>query len=75
MKLVGNMLRIRSVLPIILCTGYSPLIGEAQAKKHGIQNFAMNPLSKKDTAVLLRKALDTRTTDSSPIPQPEVHQP
>ena len=75
MELARSMLRIRPDLPIILCTGYSNLVDEAQAKKYGIRSFAMKPLSKKDIASLLRSTLDARRTDFNPTQKPEVHQP
>jgi YesN/AraC family two-component response regulator len=46
--LAQRMLQIRPDLPIILCTGYSNLVNEAQAKACGIKGFAMKPLTKKD---------------------------
>lgn len=56
--LARRMLQIRPSIPIILCTGYSTIINEEQALRVGIKGFAMKPLSKKDLAAALRKALD-----------------
>jgi phosphate/phosphite/phosphonate ABC transporter binding protein len=58
MELARQMLRIRPRLPIILCTGYSALVDEEQAKAEGVKGFAMKPLSVKMIATLLRKVLD-----------------
>jgi CheY-like chemotaxis protein len=58
LDLARRMLQIRPELPIILCTGYSNLIDEAQAKAYGIKGFAMKPLTKKDIAALLHAVLD-----------------
>jgi PAS domain S-box-containing protein len=58
MELAWKMLRIRPDLPIILCTGYSNLINEEQAKHSGIKGFAMKPFTKQEIAQLLRKVLD-----------------
>jgi len=60
MELAWRMLRIRPDLPIILCTGYSNLINEEQAKNSGIKGFALKPFTKKEIATLLRKVLDDR---------------
>ena len=56
--LARQMLRIRPDIPIILCTGYSNLITEEQAKKYGVKGFAMKPFARKEIAALLRKMLD-----------------
>jgi DNA-binding NtrC family response regulator len=52
------LLQIRPEIPIILCTGYSSLITEAEARSIGIKGFAMKPLAKKNIAVLIRNVLD-----------------
>jgi len=56
--------QIRPGLPIILCTGYSTLINEEQAKAAGFKGFAMKPLSKQVIATLLRKVLDESRKES-----------
>jgi len=56
--LAKQILQIRPGLPVILCTGYSTLVDEEQAKSKGINGFAMKPLSKGVIATLLREALD-----------------
>lgn len=64
LDLAQRMLQIRPDLPIILCTGYSKLVDEAQAKACGIKGFAFKPLAKKEIAALLREVLTeaARTT-------------
>lgn len=62
MNLVRQILKIRPNMPIILCTGYSTLISEEQAKAEGVQGFAMKPLSKDMMATLLRTVLDRKKT-------------
>ncbi len=56
--LAERMLNINPNMPIILCTGYSNLVDEEQAKLIGIKGFIMKPVSKKDIAQLLRTILD-----------------
>ena len=58
MELAKQIFQIRPDIPIILCTGYSTLISEEQAKVQGVKGFAMKPLSKNEIATLLRKVLD-----------------
>jgi len=60
MDLAKRMLQIRPDIPIILCTGYSNLINDAQAKSYGIKGFAMKPMTKKDITTLLREVLEDR---------------
>ena len=56
--LARRILQIRPGIPIILCTGYSSLVNEDQAKVIGIKGFIMKPMTKKDIARLLRKVLE-----------------
>jgi len=57
-KLSKELMKIRSDIPIILCTGYSERISEEKAKSMGIREFVMKPLVMKDLAKTVRKALD-----------------
>ena len=58
MDLARRLLRLRPDLPIILCTGYSALISKEEASAHGIREFALKPLTRKDMALLIRKVLN-----------------
>jgi PAS domain S-box-containing protein len=58
-KLSRELMKIRSDIPIVLCTGYSERISEEKAKSMGIREFVMKPLVMKDLAKTVRKALDT----------------
>ncbi|MBM9615939.1 PAS domain S-box protein [Desulfobulbus rhabdoformis] len=60
-ELAQRILSLKPEMPIILCTGYSTLISEEEAKAHGIREFALKPLTKKDLALLIRQVL-------SPVP-------
>jgi CheY-like chemotaxis protein len=44
-KLAQELLRVRPDIPIILCTGYSEMIQEENAKALGIQEFLLKPFS------------------------------
>ncbi len=54
-ELSRNILQIRPDFPIILCTGFSNLVDEEEAKQAGIKGFIMKPLTKKGLAELLAK--------------------
>lgn len=58
--LAGKLLAIRPDIPLILCTGFNELINERTAKEIGIREFALKPVSKKDLADMVRRALDTK---------------
>ena len=64
LDLARRILALRPNMPIILCTGYSTLISEEEAKAHGVREFALKPLTKKDLAVLIRKVLNSDTSSS-----------
>ena len=50
--------KIRHDIPIILCTGYSNKMNEANAKLIGIEAFAYKPFTKSDLAKTIRGVLD-----------------
>jgi PAS domain S-box-containing protein len=56
--LARRILQIRPGMPIILCTGFSTLISEENARAYGIKGFAPKPLATKDLAVLIRRVMD-----------------
>jgi FixJ family two-component response regulator len=58
MELAREVLAIRSDIPVILCTGFSNLVNEESAREAGIKAFAMKPLTKREIAGTVRKALD-----------------
>jgi PAS domain S-box-containing protein len=57
-ELSERILAIRPDIPIILCTGYSGLINEEKAKKLGIREYVMKPVTMKSLAKVVRKVLD-----------------
>ena len=75
LDLARRILALRPLLPIILCTGYSTLISEEKAKAHGIREFALKPLTKKDLAVLIRKVLKPRQSDLQALPDRRRREP
>ncbi|MEN8135621.1 MAG: PAS domain S-box protein [Thermodesulfobacteriota bacterium] len=56
--LAKEIAEIKPDLPIILCTGYSSVISEEEAKEVGIQRFAKKPVDVKDLAAMVRQVLD-----------------
>ncbi len=57
-QLALELLKIRSNIPIILCTGHSETISAEKAKELGIRQFLMKPLAKQELAQAVRMALD-----------------
>lgn len=61
-ELAENIFQIRADIPIILCTGFSPMISEENAKKIGIKRFMMKPVSMRKLAFTVREVLDEKST-------------
>jgi PAS domain S-box-containing protein len=57
-----EILRIRPNIPIVLCTGFSEIITEEEAKGLGIREFLMKPLNMRSLAEIIRMVL--RNKDS-----------
>jgi CheY-like chemotaxis protein len=57
-ELAEELLRIRPDIPIILCTGFSEVIHEEEAKAMGIREFIMKPFSLNEMAGIIRKSLE-----------------
>jgi len=55
--LTRALLTLRPELPIILCTGFSEAINEAQAKSFGIRDYIKKPVDTLRLARAIRKAL------------------
>ena len=58
-ELSQRIMEIRPNMPIILSTGFSELITEAQAKALGIKAFISKPILKADLARTVRDVLET----------------
>jgi PAS domain S-box-containing protein len=59
-KLAREMIKIRSDIPVILCSGFSPNMTEQKAKALGIRAFVAKPLLKRDLAMTIREVLDAK---------------
>ena len=57
-KLVTEMMKIRSDIPVVLCTGYSKKISQESAADIGIKALVYKPVVKSDLAKTVRKVLD-----------------
>ncbi|MBU1564686.1 MAG: response regulator [Proteobacteria bacterium] len=53
-----EVLTIRPKIPVILCTGFSELVNEANALSLGAKAFAMKPMVRKSIAEIIRKVFD-----------------
>ncbi len=56
--LVAAILRQRPGLPVIICTGYSERVSEAEAKRIGARAYLLKPFSMSTIAGLVRSILD-----------------
>jgi CheY-like chemotaxis protein len=57
-ELAQRIREIRGDIPIILCTGFSELMNERQARTMGIQAFIMKPILREEMAKTIRRVLD-----------------
>ncbi len=64
-KLAKEIMRIRSDIPIILCTGFSEEISEEDAKKIGIREYTLKPLMMEDLAKTIRKVLGVNMAEQA----------
>ena len=58
MELAKELFKLRSDIPIILCTGYSEHINEDKAERSGIRAFVVKPVVLDEIANTIRKVLD-----------------
>jgi len=58
-ELASELIKIRSDIPILLCTGFSERIPEEKAKSIGIKGFLMKPIVRADLSKMVRKVLKT----------------
>ncbi len=65
-ELAREALKIRSDIPIILCTGFSETIDAKRAKEHGIQGFLMKPLSLREMASEINRVMKTESRPNGP---------
>ncbi len=56
-ELVKEILAIKPSFPIILCTGYSSIVSEEDAKKMGVRAYALKPIEISQLAHLVRQVL------------------
>jgi PAS domain S-box-containing protein len=59
-ELSREILAIRPLIPIILCTGFSEKVDASAAKASGIQGFVMKPVSMQELSEAIRSVLDTK---------------
>ncbi len=57
-ELASKLMETRCDIPVILCTGFSELINEKQAKDSGIRELLMKPYVRSNLAEAVRRALD-----------------
>ncbi|MBI9077031.1 MAG: response regulator [Desulfatibacillum sp.] len=58
--LARKILEIRPDIPIVLCTGFSEIVTEENARAMGISEYIMKPMVMGDIADIVRKALDRK---------------
>jgi PAS domain S-box-containing protein len=62
--LAAGLLRIQPRLPVLMCTGFSERVSDAQVRAIGVRELLMKPFSLEDLASAIRRALDARPDPS-----------
>jgi signal transduction histidine kinase len=57
-ELVRKILAVRADIPIIMCTGFSEIMGRKEALSLGVREYVMKPVVKHELAEIVRKVLD-----------------
>jgi len=60
-ELAKKALALRPGIPVILCTGFSEVVSEEDAKKVGIAEFLFKPLNQRELAHCIRKVFQKKT--------------
>ncbi len=60
-----ELMRIRSDISVILCTGYSDMISSEKATAMGFRGFIMKPFTVRESAELVRRVLDRKKPSNS----------
>lgn len=63
-KLASELLRIRSDIPVVICTGYSDDVIDEQARAMGIRAVVRKPVLMAQMAQVIRDALDGKEQDA-----------
>lgn len=71
-RLAQEILKIRSDLPIILCSGYSAEISDETAGKFGIRKYIEKPIEIESLAKAVREVLDGRSIRQPTLQDYEV---
>ncbi len=58
-ELAQKIIKIRTDMPVILCTGFSELINEDKARAIGIREYIMKPMIRREIALAIRRSLDS----------------
>ncbi|MBN2082715.1 response regulator [bacterium] len=62
-QLAEKLLAIRPELPIIVCTGFSEVLHEADAEAIGIRAYMNKPITRRELAEVIRRTLDGEPAD------------
>ncbi len=73
-EMILRMREIRPELPAIICSGFSESLSPEGARELGISQFLMKPISRRDLATAIRRALGEEIPEDEP-PEPVQAQP
>jgi two-component system, cell cycle sensor histidine kinase and response regulator CckA len=56
-QMAKEAIKVRPDIPIVLCTGYSEVVSEDNAKDVGIREFIMKPIKREKIATIVKRIL------------------
>ena len=59
-ELAQEVMNVRPDIPVVLCTGFSEDIDAKDARRMGIKDFVMKPVTREKIAAIIRKILDEK---------------
>jgi len=65
-KLAQEMLSIRPDMPIILCSGFNPIVSGTKRQTLGIRKYLTKPIIKSELVIAVRQVLDTEEGSKKP---------
>ncbi len=57
-QLIGKIKKIRTDIPVVICSGFSDQIDEEKSREIGIRGYIMKPVIQREMAVVIRRAID-----------------
>ena len=71
-RLTAEVLKIRPLMPVIICTGYSERMSAKKAENLGVRKYIEKPIDTRNLAAALREVLDDGPSRAAPMQDGEA---